>query len=503
MRLKIGARQSDLARLQAYSVGDALEAKFPKLKIEYAFKASLGDKNLTNPLWKMPEKGVFTEDFIADLENGDVDMVVHSWKDLPTEHRESLEIAATLSRADLRDILFVRKDRVANLNGRLRVYSSSPRRAHNLTDFLKTHLPFGIKAVEFVSVRGNVPTRFKKFLSDDVDAFVMAKAAMDRLLSVERAEFGEVQNVLREQITKCLWMVLPIKINPPAAAQGALAIEILKSRSDLKDTLALINHESTFACVEEERKVLRSYGGGCHQKIGVAVVQKNFGKLRSLKGLTDQGKTLSEWSLNQHKNWKFKESEIWPLDPKESQFFDRVPMLQSQNLIGGRGIWVAKSEALPESWELSLDQLVWTSGLDTWEKLAARGVWVNGSAEGLGEVEDMQLGSLAPEAEWVKLSHSDAEDVSRFPMIANYKLIPKSNPPDLKGKKCFYWMSGSSFREALKKYPEILDAYHACGPGNTYQFLRKMIGNDSRIGIFLSYDSWKQEVTKWDDPLND
>ena len=115
MRLKsvrIAARHSDLARLQAYRVGDALKRAHPGLEIVYNFRASLGDLNQTDPLWRMPEKGVFTEDFLKDLTQDAADLVVHSWKDLPTEPRPETEIVATLARADARDLLLFRRDRL-------------------------------------------------------------------------------------------------------------------------------------------------------------------------------------------------------------------------------------------------------------------------------------------------------------------------------------------------------------------------------------------------------
>src|SRR5690606_35828018 len=104
MRWVIGARKSDLARLQAYTVGALLKKARPEIQIDYLFKASLGDKNLSDPLWKAPEKGVFTEDFLADLQSGHCDLVVHSYKDLPTAPRNFTEIVAAPVREDARDI---------------------------------------------------------------------------------------------------------------------------------------------------------------------------------------------------------------------------------------------------------------------------------------------------------------------------------------------------------------------------------------------------------------
>ena len=84
--LHISSRKSDLARLQSYLVGEALSSA-AHVKINYHFKESLGDINLTDPLWKIPQKGVFTEDFTQDLLKSNTDIVVHSWKDLPTEKK--------------------------------------------------------------------------------------------------------------------------------------------------------------------------------------------------------------------------------------------------------------------------------------------------------------------------------------------------------------------------------------------------------------------------------
>ena len=95
--IKISSRQSALAKIQAYQVGQTLESASGS-PVEYLFRESLGDKNLTDPLWKMPEKGVFTEDFYIDLIKNQTDMVVHSWKDLPTEIKPETKIAATLPR---------------------------------------------------------------------------------------------------------------------------------------------------------------------------------------------------------------------------------------------------------------------------------------------------------------------------------------------------------------------------------------------------------------------
>ena len=99
MRLVLAARRSELARIQAFQVGRALEQTNPQLTIEYSFHESLGDRNQNDPLWQMPEKGVFTQDLREGLLARRYDLAVHSWKDLAIEDDGRTEIAATLPRA--------------------------------------------------------------------------------------------------------------------------------------------------------------------------------------------------------------------------------------------------------------------------------------------------------------------------------------------------------------------------------------------------------------------
>ncbi|HJZ81215.1 MAG TPA: hypothetical protein VKD91_12750, partial [Pyrinomonadaceae bacterium] len=287
MRVTVASRRSDLARIQAYQVGAALRAAHPQIEINYSFHESLGDKNLNDPLWQMPEKGVFTQDFRAGLLRGDFDLVVHSWKDLAIEDDPETEVVATLPRADARDLLLVRADRWAGVEqtGVMTILTSSPRRAHNLDSFLREALPAKINELNFVNVRGNVPTRVRKLFQSDVDGLIVAKAALDRLLTapaVGADDFGATKKELREALSQCRWMVTPLRENPSAPAQGALAIEISRQRDDLRHLIAPIDCADTFSAVQRERAILRSYGGGCHQKIGASVLRRPFGEITFL-----------------------------------------------------------------------------------------------------------------------------------------------------------------------------------------------------------------------------
>jgi len=97
--------------------------------------------------------------------------------------------------------------------GHIDIFTSSPRRAHNLNSFLRDALP-AINSPSFLNVRGNVPTRVRKLLEGQTDGLIVAKAAIDRLLSAQQSEFAETREFLREALSQCRWMVLPLRENP-------------------------------------------------------------------------------------------------------------------------------------------------------------------------------------------------------------------------------------------------------------------------------------------------
>ncbi|NUN07121.1 MAG: hydroxymethylbilane synthase [Bdellovibrio sp.] len=495
MRLRISARKSDLARLQALMVGEALQAQHPHLNIEYRFKESLGDKNLTDPLWKIPEKGVFTEDFHDELMQQETDLVVHSWKDLPTEPKTETLIAATLPRADQRDLLLLKKSHFAKIKNlkALRIFSSSPRREYNLTDFFKSHLPFALQDVRFENVRGNIPTRIRKlYESTEVDGLIVAKAALDRLLTAPHAEFAEVQGQLRQHLSEMNWAVLPLSINPNAAAQGALAIEILKGRADIEALVKSIHDEDTFVCAQKERDILASFGGGCHQKIGVAVLRRPYGDITFLRGLTDQGQVLKERSLKTSAAFCCTEKNLW----SEGAESERTSLPVSPLPVDINALYIARKEAWPEG--LSYSGFIWAAGLKTWQSLAQKGIWVHGCAESLGEDEDPRIEVLAGRPlKWAKLSHDEGFVSSTMPLIATYSLKISMAMSTLQNKDSFFWNSGSQFLCAVTNAPEILNKHHACGPGNTAKVIRaylekKNVFDPAKFRLVLDQENWRQ-----------
>ena len=497
MRLTIASRRSELARIQAYQVGEALRTAEPQMDINYSFHESLGDRNQNEPLWQMPEKGVFTQDFREGLLRGDFDLVVHSWKDLAIEDDPETEIAATLPRADARDLLLIREDRWAEIKrpGVISILTSSPRRAYNLDSFLRDALPAKLYQLNFVNVRGNVPTRVRKLFQSETDGLVVAKAALDRLLEAKQSEFAPTQEELRRALSQCRWMILPLRANPSAPAQGALAIEIARWRTELRELVVSINCPETFAAVTRERAILRGYGGGCHQKIGVSSLRRSFGKVTCLRGLTDDGRVLDSFLLDSPmpRPPKVSRQEMWPLESADADWFMReaVPAKPPDDICP---LWIAKADALPQDWRVAPEQLIWASGIQTWKRLAQRGVWVNGCSESLGEEEPQNIETLAgSEVNWLKLSHAAGYAEGKMPTLATYRLVAKNDHPDLQGKKYFFWKSGSSFERVLSRNPWIKEMTHFCGPGNTQRILER---NGVEPFVFLDHAQWLEEMSR-------
>jgi hydroxymethylbilane synthase len=506
MHLTLLSRRSDLAVLQARLVARALEAHDAAIHVTLETRTTEGDRDRATPLSAAPDKGLFTADLSDALASGHADLVVHSWKDLPIEARTDTIVAGTLARADPRDVLLVRRDCIVRRPDVLSVLTSSPRRAWQADRSLSPLLPWPVGRVLATPVRGNIPTRLRKLIEGDADALVVAKAALDRLLSADGD--AAVAAAMRDHLAQCAWMILPVRHFPTAPAQGALAIEVARNRVATIDLIKAISHEPTFTAVGLEREILRGYGGGCHASLGATVLPRDYGLLRSVRGRLADGTEIEEWALDRATGpggsatgaepspaastpgGRF-DVRPWPL-PHERKATTRRPLAVTVPASAG-GIWVTRTEALPDSYTPSADQLVWTAGGRTWRKLAARGIWVHGSTEGLGDTESPDVDHLANrKVDWLRLTHANADIPGA---LATYVTEPVL-PDDLTARTHFFWTSGAAFRRVLEAAPSIRSAFHASGPGRTARTLRDVLGPDGRVSIWLDYDQWLESLTQ-------
>lgn len=452
-------------------------------------RSSAGDRDRRIGLWTAADKGLFTSDLSQALINGEADAAVHSWKDLPIESYPGTLVAATLERADPRDVLVVRREVARSRPASLTVLSSSPRRAWQLQTSARRFMPWLVEELRMSPVRGNIPTRLTKLVGAEGDALVVAKAALDRLLSVDTP--GATAQSVRAALDQCVWMVLPVREYPTAPAQSALAVEVARERHDLQEYVRAINHSATWNAVAHERRVLESFGGGCQEAVGATVLVRDFGQVTSIRAFVGDAET-SSWSLETTAPLPppAMAGRIWPrLD--ERSVAQRRP-LNVVPPVDAAGLWVSRAEALPDGWVPREDQLIWAAGSRTWDRLAARGVWVNGCADGLGDGEQPGVDLLAGRSiRWQRLTHAASGDPDA---LATY-VVERVLPPDLSWRTHFFWTSGSAFLQALAAHPSLREAWHASGPGRTATVIRDTLGSSARASVWLDYDQWHRHVT--------
>lgn len=492
MRLRILSRSSTLARLQAALVGRALTTAHPALNVECLTRASAGDRDRTSPLWQMGDPGAFTADLSAALLRNEADIVVHSFKDLPIATLDGTVIAGALPRADPRDLLLLRRRVAVERPAALNILSSSPRRAWLLQEALPALLPWAVASVAAEPVRGNIETRLRKLVDGKAHGLVMAKAAIDRLLTFGPPFESEGRRV-RGCLDRCHWMVLPMRAFPWAPAQGAIGLELAAARRDLFEWLTPIICRSTTDAANAEREVLAGHGGGCHQALGAAVLDKPYGRVISVRAKAQAGDPLVRWALDPTGPafQRTPPERMWPR-PGEPVKTARhgLPADRPDALTG---LWVARTDALPPGWAPTPDTLVWASGSRTWQKLAAAGVWVHGCADGLGDDQAPLVEALAGrQPNWLRLTHTEGSDGADC--VATYTAATEL-PDDLPCRSHFYWMSGSLFRRALARWPSLRQAWHASGPGRTHRAIVSELGSPDRVGVWLDRASWERDVT--------
>jgi hydroxymethylbilane synthase len=238
----IGSRSSRLAVLQAKEIIGQLRNAMPELELSLVKIKTQGDKDRKSPLIQIGGRGVFVKELEDALLGGEIDIAVHSLKDMPSQLAPGLQLAAVPVRSDPRDALVSGSGRtLAQLPPGARIGTGSQRRALELQAFrpdLKT-----------CPLRGNVDTRVNKVRSGELDGIIVAAAALERI-------------GWRDKATE----YLPIEIFLPAACQGALGVEV-RAGDGAAATVALINDEASWQTTAAERAFLRTLGGGCQSAI--------------------------------------------------------------------------------------------------------------------------------------------------------------------------------------------------------------------------------------------
>lgn len=240
--VRLGTRGSALARWQADHITACLEAL--GAKVEQTLVKTTGDQNQQGPIGSLGGQGVFTKEIQRVLLDGEVDLAVHSLKDLPTDPTPGLWLAAVPERERPGDVIVCREaEGFEDLPAGAVVGTGSVRR--------QAQLLHRRPELTMQDIRGNVETRLQKLDDGQYDAIVLAEAGITRL-------------GLQDRITE----VLPREIILPAVGQGALGLEIREDDQPLAELLASLIDTATMAAVTAERSLLRALRGGCMAPVG-------------------------------------------------------------------------------------------------------------------------------------------------------------------------------------------------------------------------------------------
>ena len=264
----IGSRGSILALAQANLVKNSLEANYPDLTFEIKEIVTSGDKDLKSN-WENSNaslKSFFTKEIEQELLDGQIDIAVHSMKDMPAVSPKGLICGAIPDREDARDVLISKNGFLVTLPQGAKIGTSSLRRVMNLKairpDFEIKHL------------RGNIHTRLKKLETEDYDAIILAAAGLKR-------------TGMADKITE----YLSGEAFPPAPAQGVLYIQCRENDEEIKGILKSIHNEDIAKIVEIEREFSKIFDGGCHTPMG-CYSQINGDKIKFIGAYSHDGKQI-------------------------------------------------------------------------------------------------------------------------------------------------------------------------------------------------------------------
>ena len=264
----IGSRGSILALAQANLVKNSLEANYPDLTFEIKEIVTSGDKDLKSN-WENSNaslKSFFTKEIEQELLDGQIDIAVHSMKDMPAVSPKGLICGAIPDREDARDVLISKNGFLVTLPQGAKIGTSSLRRVMNLKairpDFEIKHL------------RGNIHTRLKKLETEDYDAIILAAAGLKR-------------TGMADKITE----YLSGEAFPPAPAQGVLYIQCRENDEEIKGILKSIHNENIAKIVEIEREFSKIFDGGCHTPMG-CYSQVDEDKIKFISAYSHDGKQI-------------------------------------------------------------------------------------------------------------------------------------------------------------------------------------------------------------------
>jgi hydroxymethylbilane synthase len=260
-KITLGTRGSELARAQTLLVEKAIRSAHPSVTIEIKIIVTRGDNAKVVDL-NAGRKGLFTAEIERALLAGELDVAVHSAKDLPSQTSRGAQIAAVLPRAPINDVL------ISKHSGGL---ASVPYGATVATGSVRRQRQLHWKRADLkvVDLRGNVPTRLRKLAESEWDGIVLARAGLERL------GFSPSQTEIECEAGQFFFEILSPEVFLPAGAQGIIALQIRADDQSTKALLESVNDPETLLCLQAEREFLSRLHGDCNFPVGVHATISN------------------------------------------------------------------------------------------------------------------------------------------------------------------------------------------------------------------------------------
>jgi hydroxymethylbilane synthase len=499
---KVVCRGSLLSRAQAEYFVDKLKLIEPKSKFTIVVKDTAGDRDQQKLLQDMDGKDFFTKEIQDFLIDGHADFAVHSLKDVSSELFFKNNDYAVISREDPRDVAIFNDDVLHSIGKgiKLRLGTSSPRRALMATRFLKQSLPTINKrqpAIEAQPIRGNVDTRLQKLHTGQYDGIILAIAGLNRLLN-----YPDAREIVSRLLRNKRIMVLPLIECPPPPGQGVIVAETRPDNDGARELLRKVDNATLREDTRKERMMAAKYGAGCHQQFGVVHVSTPDISFTYGAGTGSDGMAFSRYDPYPVLNATGKN--IFSAGDHMGSFFRyEFPSLQSESL-GTPAVLVASQHALHSEGTTSElgGKRIWTAGTKTWRHLAEKGLWVEGCADALG------LEFIAPwlSGPLIGLSRNDLTILTDADSAVEWRTDgwtsratysvkverSKALAETIAAADIVFW---TSFRQ-FAAYRDVIkpDVTHCCSTGRTATLFREAGITPVVFAGIKGFNEWRRQI---------
>ncbi len=500
--VRIICRSSMLSLLQAEMVRKKIEAALPGISVEVIGRTSRGDRESCVPLTSLDGTDFFTEEIFDALYQGEADIAVHSLKDMSAQHYFSHDAFAIVDRDDPRDVAIFNPNILLKIkSGKpLIIGTCSPRRESMATTFLRQALPQLSESIRIgtQSIRGNVESRLEQLHHGQYDGTILATAGLNRLL---RSEAG---TYIRYLLTDKRIMILPLIECTPAPCQGAIVVEAHPGNPAMVALLRKINNKELHHEVTIEKHEALKYGTGSFQQFGVTTISTTQGKkIVYAAGKDAMGNTFSKWSGLPEID--VAERKIVSTSDYLGSLFTYSylkPILKIPEPV----VFISTHKAVQQDEVIDLvrTKRVWTSGTRTWIELAKRGIWVEGSTDGLGleslkDIITQPMINICPEDIHI-ITHKDGASHwlgKGWKATFTYSITKKENPileETIAKAEIIFWTSIHLYLH----YRHVLSdtVLHLAPSGETATLLKQHGINPITFPSIKSFEQWRRYSTR-------